>query len=75
MNDIQPKCVVEVSVESVFFQCARALQRSMLWASMPAEALEQVPSAGMMLTALTESAIDGIAYDRELPERQRTTLY
>jgi len=75
MNDIQPKCVVEVSVESVFFQCARALKRSMLWASMPAEALEQVPSAGMMLTALTESAIDGIAYDRELPERQRTTLY
>jgi len=75
MNNIQPKCVVEVSVESVFFQCARALQRSKLWASTPAEALEQVPSAGMMLTALTESAIDGIAYDRELPERQRTTLY
>ena len=75
MNGIQPKCVVEVSVESVFFQCARALQRSKLWAFTPAEALEQVPSAGMMLTALTESAIDGIAYDRDLPERQRTTLY
>ncbi len=37
----QPKCVLAVDVETVFFQCGR----------------------------------DGAAYDRELPERQRTTLY
>lgn len=34
-----------------------------------------VPSPGSMLAALTDSAIDGEQYDRDLPERQRSTLY
>lgn len=73
MNGTPPKCVVEVKVESVFFQCARALQRSRLWQGPYAPAA--VPTAGAMLAALTDSAIDGDKYDQELPERQRTTLY
>jgi len=27
-----PQCVIEIAVETVFFQCARAIQRSRLWA-------------------------------------------
>jgi PPOX class probable FMN-dependent enzyme len=70
-----PRCVVVVQVESVFFQCARALLRSRLWepASWPAE--RTVPSPGTMLAALGESRFDGETYDRELSERQSSTLY
>jgi PPOX class probable FMN-dependent enzyme len=70
-----PKCVLEITVESVFFQCARAVQRSKLWEQLPDEVRHSVPSAGTMLAALTDSAIDGAQYDRDLPDRQRNTLY
>jgi hypothetical protein len=70
-----PKCVLEVKVETVFFQCARALARSQLWQGGPAERPAGVPSAGAMLAALTDGAVGGAEYDRALPERQRSTLY
>ena len=70
-----PKCVVVVEVETVFFQCARAIQRSRLWQPSSPELLAKVPSAGEILEALTDTAIDGEKYDRELPARQRSTLY
>lgn len=71
----EPKCVIEIKVESVFFQCARAIQRAALWAPPAADARNAVPTAGAILSALTESAIDGTAYDQALPARQRATLY
>ena len=70
-----PKCVIVVKVETVFFQCARAIQRSGLWQTPAPDARAKVPSAGAILQALTGSAIDGETYDRELPARQRATLY
>jgi PPOX class probable FMN-dependent enzyme len=70
-----PKCVLEIAVQSVFFQCARAIQRSKLWQAPPQELLRQVPSPGAMLAALTDGGIDGAKYDQELPARQRATLY
>ena len=70
-----PRCVIAVSVESVFFQCARAVQRSGLWQPTSPEAKRNVPSPGTMLAALTDSRIDGESYDRELPARLRATLY
>lgn len=70
-----PKCVLVITVETVYFQCARAIQRSKLWQPVPADAPRQVPTAGAILDALTDSQIDGGTYDRELPARQRDTLY
>jgi len=70
-----PKCVLIVKVETVFFQCARAIARSRLWQPVPVDAKSSVPTAGAMLAALTDSQIDGEKYDRELPARQRATLY
>lgn len=75
MEGSLPKCVVVVKVETVFFQCARAILRSKLWQAAPADAKTRVPSPGAMLAALTESGIDGETYDRELPARQQSTLY
>ena len=73
MNGKPPQCVIEVKVEAVFFQCARAIQRSKLWQTPPAE--RTIPTAGTVLEALTDAAIDGAKYDADLPARQRATLY
>lgn len=68
-----PRCVLVVRVETAYFQCARAIHRSRLWE--PASRPAGVPSAGAILDALTDGAIDGATYDDGLAERQRGTLY
>lgn len=70
-----PSTVLLIAIRSVFFQCARALVRSRLWspeAQIPRSAL---PSTGTILATLSRDAIDGRAYDAELPQRIRQTLY
>ena len=64
-----------IHIESVFFQCSRALIRSELWNAgkhLPRTAL---PSTGQMLAAVTDQRIDAETYDRELPPRLKATLY
>ena len=70
-----PKCVVRIDVDTVFFQCARAIQRSGLWQPAAPDVRERLPTPGKILAALTDGAFDGKTYDRELPARQRATLY
>jgi hypothetical protein len=70
-----PRCVLVIAVEAVFFQCARAIQRSGLWQRSAPGSSAKVPSPGKILEALTNAGIDGEKYDRELPQRQRDTLY
>lgn len=70
-----PKCVVRIAVDSVYFQCARAIQRSRLWEATDPGAPRPVPTPGAILSAISQGGFDGAAYDQELPERQRTTLY
>jgi PPOX class probable FMN-dependent enzyme len=73
MQGQPPKCVIEVTVQAVFFQCGRALLRSSLWD--PPDDRPDVPSPGQMLEALTSRDIDGRAYDQALPLRQAGSLY
>ncbi len=70
----QPRSVLVLAVERVFFQCARAIKRSSLWE--PAARIERsaLPSTGSILQALSPR-VDGAAYDAALQERQRQTLY
>ena len=70
-----PRCVLEITVEEVFFQCARAIHRSNLWSKLPDEILEKVPSAGEVLAAITNHEVGGEKYDQGLLERQLSTLY
>lgn len=69
-----PKCVIRIAVESVYFQCGRAILRSRLWEAVDPAAPRPVPTPGAILSAISQS-FDGAAYDQALPERQRTTLY
>lgn len=70
-----PRSVITIAVEAVFFQCARAILRSELWNPDRHVARGSLPSAGQILAALSDNQAGGEAYDRALPERQRTTLY
>ena len=70
-----PKSVIAIMVEAVYFQCARAILRSELWNPQKHVARGSLPSAGQILAALSNNQVGGEAYDKELPERQRTTPY
>ena len=70
-----PKSVIVVTVDTVFFQCARAILRSELWNPQKHVARAALPSAGQILAALSADRFDGEAYDKALPDRQKTTLY
>jgi PPOX class probable FMN-dependent enzyme len=74
VNGKPPRTVLLVSVQAVYFHCARALVRSKLWD--PAQHLPRgaMPSAGDMISAICEG-FDGENYDRELPERVKKSLY
>ena len=75
VNDKPPRSLLRIHIESVFFQCSRALIRSELWnpdRHLPRSAL---PSTGEILQAVTHDRIDGETYDRELPPRLKATLY
>lgn len=75
VNEKAPKTVLIIQVETVFFQCSRAIHRSDLWKRVDADIAKLLPSAGKILTDLSNAEIDGEKYDRELPERIKTTLY
>lgn len=79
MDGKPARSVLVIRVEAVYFQCARALLRSRLWQPAGWPARESLPSTGALLQRLTEHqaqpAIDGAAYDRDLPARQAATLY
>jgi PPOX class probable FMN-dependent enzyme len=71
----QPRSVLRINVESVYFQCSRAVIRAGLWD--PARQIERaaLPSPGTILRALSQGGIDGEAYDKALPQRLKDTLY
>ncbi len=71
-----PASVLVIRVASVFFQCARAIKRSRLWAgAAERHAAAPLPTPGSILQALGQGSIDGASYDAELPARQARTLY
>ena len=69
-----PTLVVVVTVQSVYFQCPKALVRSDLWNPEKFRAPSDVPTAGAIMAGIAEG-FDGKAYDDAYPERLRTTLY
>jgi PPOX class probable FMN-dependent enzyme len=75
VKDKAPRSMLVIHIESVFFQCSRALIRSELWNPERHLDRKSLPSTGQMLAAVTDQRIDAESYDRELPPRLRATLY
>jgi hypothetical protein len=70
-----PRSVLVVRVDTVYFQCARAIFRSSLWD--PAHHVERrsLPSTGTIVAALTQDRFDGKEYDKGLYDRLKSGLY
>jgi len=70
-----PRTMLVIHIESVFFQCSRALIRAELWNPDKQTPRSALPSTGQMLAAVTHDRINAETYDRELPPRLKATLY
>lgn len=75
VNGQAPRSVIVVTVDSIYFQCSKAIVRSKLWdiaMQIPRTAL---PSTGTMVEALSKGEIKAVEYDKLYPERIKQTLY
>jgi hypothetical protein len=75
VEEKEPRIVVEIAIDSVFFQCARAVVRSKLWDPATFVDPNTLPTPGDILAALSENRVGGGAYDAEWPERARASLW
>jgi PPOX class probable FMN-dependent enzyme len=75
MQGEAPRSVLVVSVDRVFFQCAKAIMRSKLWDPASKVARSTLPTSGKILAEITNGKIDGVERDHAAPERQKATLY
>ena len=70
-----PRSVLVIHVETVFFQCAKAIMRSELWNPDKHIARNSLPSNGTILADITKGAMDGAALDAAGPARLIETMY
>jgi PPOX class probable FMN-dependent enzyme len=70
-----PRTVIIVSVDRVYFQCAKAIVRSKLWDASRHVERKSLPSAGTILADLSKGKVDAEAHDRAAPERLKATIY
>jgi PPOX class probable FMN-dependent enzyme len=70
-----PRSVLLVTIETVYFQCTKALVRSHLWDAARHVERKKLPTTGAILAAISKGGFDGDAYDKAYPERLKQTLY
>jgi len=70
-----PRSVVLVTVETCYFQCARAVVRSDLWNPERQVAPGDLPTPGEILSAMTDGAVGGRPYDEAWPARAAASLW
>ena len=75
MEGKAPRTVLVVAVETVFYQCAKAIVRSKLWDATRHIDRKTLPTAGMILAELTGGTLGGAEHDRTAPERLKATIY
>jgi uncharacterized protein len=75
VEDKAPRSVLVMTVEAVYFQCARALVRSELWNPSRHVDPRSLPSAGQILAALSQNRVGGESYDREWAGRAAKTMW
>jgi len=69
-----PVSAIIVDIETVYFQCARAMKRAQLWDIPSQISRNEVPTAGQMSKG-AQPDFDADAYDGDLQARQARTLY
>ena len=75
VNGQLPRSVIVVTVDRIYYQCAKAIVRSRLWDPSCRVERSSLPSAGTILADLTQGRMGGPEHDRAAPERLKATLY
>lgn len=70
-----PRSVLVVTVETVYFQCARAVVRSELWNPDKRVDPRSLPTPGKILAALSSNRVGGETYDRDWSGRAARTMW
>jgi uncharacterized protein len=70
-----PRSVMVMTVEEIYFQCARAIVRSDLWNPDKRVDPKTLPTPGQILAEMSENRVGGEEYDRAWPERAAATMW
>jgi uncharacterized protein len=70
-----PRTVIVMTVDEIYFQCARAIVRSELWNPDKRVDPKTLPTPGQILADMSDNRVGGEEYDREWPERARKSLW
>ena len=74
MDGKHPRTVIVVTIDEVYFQCARALMRSELWTPEHFVEPASLPTPGVLLKA-AKAEFDQETYDREWAARAAATMW
>lgn len=74
MDGKHPRSVVVITIDEVYFQCARAVMRAELWNTERFVDPSSLPTPGMLLKAAKED-FDQETYDREWPARAAKSMW
>jgi PPOX class probable FMN-dependent enzyme len=75
IEDKEPRCVVVMAVDAIYFQCARAVLRADLWNGGKHVNPRLLPSAGTMLAQTSDGRVGGADYDKTWPARAKTSMW
>jgi uncharacterized protein len=70
-----PRSVIVIEIQTVFFQCARAIVRSGLWNPERHVDTSLLPTPGDILATMSDNRVGGQPYDEEWPERAARTMW
>lgn len=71
----QPRSVLVLEIDEIYFQCARAIVRSQLWDPEAQVDPKTLPTPGRILAAQSDNTVGGDSYDKEWPDRARKSLW
>ena len=75
MDGKAPRTVIVMTVDEIYFQCARAIVRAELWNPDRRIDPADLPTPGQILAEMSENRVGGEDYDRAWPERARQSLW
>jgi len=75
MQGKAPRTAIIITVDEIYFQCARAIVRSDLWNPDKRVDPRTLPTPGQILAEMSDNRVGGDDYDREWPERARQTMW
>lgn len=74
VNGKLPVTAITVAIDTMYFQCARAIKRAGLWDEVAQVDPKTLPTAGRLVKSVMQE-FDAATYDAGLQERQAKTMY